>query len=394
LQTIFLEAGPETAAANRYRILVKKRADIDAAIPKTLIAQEMPMARPTFILKRGQYDHKGEAVERHIPAALGSLPSGVPNNRLGLADWLLSSKNPLVSRVFVNRVWQQCLGVGIVKTSEDFGSQGEWPLNQPLLDYLAVYFVQSGWSVKKLNRMIVTSAAFRQSSRISPQKLAKDAENRLISRGPRYRLDAEVIRDKALTAGGLLVTKLGGRGFKPYQPDGLWESSSDPASETHFYKRDHDLGIYRRSMYLFWKRTSPPPVMVTLDAPLRDTCTVRRSTTNTPLQALATLNETAFLEASRTMAQRLLQQKLPDEKRLMSAFDITLARPPKPFETKLLLRALSRYRKEYDADPAAAKKLITVGDAPLSTKITAPEEASWMIVCSSLMNTDEFLTLH
>jgi hypothetical protein len=394
VQSLFLEAGPATPAAQEYKKLTKDEAMLEAEIPKSLIAREAPMARPTFILKRGQYDQKGDPVDRHIPTALGGLPSGVPNNRLGLADWLVSPKNPLVSRVLVNRMWQQAFGVGIVKTPEDFGSQGEWPQNQPLLDYLAVDFMKSGWSVKRLNRLLVTSAAFRQSSRLTPQKLAKDAENRLVSRGPRFRLDAEAIRDKALDAGGLLVTKRGGRGFKPYQPDGLWEGSSDPESGTHFYKRDRDLSIYRRSMYLFWKRTSPPPVMVTLDAPARDTCTVRRSTTNTPLQALATLNETAFLEASRTMAQRLIQRQSSDADRLNKAFDLTLGRPPLPRETKLLLNALTRYRKEYSGNPAAAKKLIEVGDAPQAKSVGVTDEAAWMIVCSSLMNTDEFLTLH
>ena len=390
----FLELGPATADAKQYRELTKKKAAIEAEVPMTLVAKEMAKPRPTFILKRGLYDQKGDPVDRHIPAALGSLPAGLPNNRLGLAQWLISPSNPIVARVFVNRVWQQSFGTGLVKTSEDFGSQGEWPLNQPLLDYLAVTFVKDGWSVKKLNRLLVTSAAFRQSSRVTREKLAKDAENRLVSRGPRFRLDAEVIRDKALDAGGLLVTKLGGHGFKPYQPDGLWEGSSDPASGLHFYKRDHNLDIYRRSMYQFWKRTSPPPVMVTFDAPLRDTCTVRRSITNTPLQALTTLNETEFLEASRTMAQRLLASKTSDEARLKAAYDLTLGRKPQPWEEKILLKGLARYRKEYAANPAAANQLLKVGDAPQATKEPVADKAAWMLVCSSLMNTDEFLTLH
>jgi len=394
LRSTFLTAGPTSPSATEYRRLTKQKSDMEASIPMTLIAQEMMTPRPTFILKRGLYDQKGDAVDRHIPPALGSLPASTPLNRLGLAQWLVSPSNPLVSRVFVNRIWQQNFGTGIVKTSEDFGSQGEWPLNQPLLDYLAVSFMKNGWSVKKLNRMIVTSAAFRQSSRVTPQKLAKDAENRLISRGPRYRLDAEIIRDKALEAGGLLVSSLGGHGFKPYQPDGLWEGSSDPASGTHFYKRDHDQSIYRRSMYLFWKRTSPPPVMITFDAPSRDTCTVRRSSTNTPLQALTTLNETAFLEASRTMAQRIWGIPGTDEKRLDKAFDLTLGRPPKANETKILLSALARYRKIYGNDKSAAEKLLRVGDSPVKSPTVNPNLPAWMIVCSTLMNTDEFLTLH
>ncbi|MHB8638003.1 MAG: DUF1553 domain-containing protein [Fimbriimonadaceae bacterium] len=394
LVSTYLDDGPATPGALAYRKLVKQRADFEATIPMTLIAQEMPTPRPTFILKRGQYDQKGERVERHIPPALGFFPAGAPNNRLGFAQWLTAPSNPLVARVFVNRLWQQHFGTGIIKTAEDFGSQGEWPLDQPLLDYLAVSFVKHGWSVKKLNRLIVTSAAFRQSSRISAPKLAKDPENRLICRGPRFRLDAEVIRDKALAAGGLLVKQLGGRGFKPYQPRGLWESSSDPASGTHIYKRDHDKSIYRRSIYMFWKRTSPPPVMTTFDAPLRDTCTVRRSTTDTPLQALTVMNEPAFLEASRAMAYRVLSTPGSDKQRLWRAYDIAMKRPPSASEVSIILDALQRYRKLYDANVDAAKKLLRVGDLPQSTASPAPEQAAWMIVCSTLMNTDEFITLH
>ena len=394
LQRAFLEYGPETDQAGAYRKLEMDRTTLEQSAPMTLIAREMPKPRPTFILKRGLYDQKGPAVVRHIPSALGSLPASLPNDRLGLATWLIDPSNPLVSRVFVNRVWQQNFGTGIVKTVEDFGSQGEWPLNQPLLDYLSVSFIQNGWSVKKLNRMIVTSAAFRQSSRISPQKLAKDPENRLISRGPRFRLDAEVIRDKALKGGGLLVERIGGHGFKGYQPDGLWEGSSDPASSTHFYVRDRGSDIYRRSLYLFWKRTSPPPVMVTFDAALRDTCIVRRSTTNTPLQALAVLNEPSFLESCRTMAARVLTTSGSDAKRLQTAFELTLGRPPHPPEATLLLRAVTRYRGTYQKDEVAAQRLLNVGDSPQTKSAPIADQAAWMIVCSSLMNTDEFLTQH
>jgi hypothetical protein len=393
LQETFLDAGPDSGAALAYRRLVKERQRLEAAIPMTLIAQEMATPRPTFILKRGEYDQKGEAVQRHIPPVLGGLRPGAPNNRRGLAEWLTAPGNPLVARVFVNRLWQQHFGVGIVKTVEDFGSQGEWPLNQPLLDYLAVSFVRNGWSVKKLYRMIVTSAAFRQSSRVTPNKLTKDPENRLISRGPRYRLDAEVIRDRALAAGGLLVQQLGGRGFKPYQPDGLWEGASDPASETHIYVRDVGRSIYRRSMYMFWKRTSPPPVMVTFDAPLRDSCTVRRSQTNTPLQALAVMNEPAFLEASRTMAVRLLEKRSDDEGRLRLAYELAFGRAPDQVEREVLLRAVARYRKQYRLDPAGASKLLAVGDWPQSKSYPAYEQAAWMLVCSSLMNTNEFVSM-
>lgn len=394
LQDLFLAAGPASSLSSEFQKLKEDKARVEAAIPMTLIAREMAKPRPTFILKRGEYNQKGDAVTRHIPAALGSLPKGASNDRLGFATWLTDPSNPLVARVFVNRVWQQHFGTGLVKTVDDFGNQGEWPMDQPLLDYLAVSFVENGWSVKRLNRLIVTSAAFRQSSRISPTKLAKDPENRLISRGPRFRLDAEVIRDKALDAGGLLVERVGGHGVKPYQPDGLWEGSSDPASGTHVYARDHGTDLYRRSLYLFWKRTSPPPVMVTLDAPLRDTCIVRRSTTDTPLQALALLNEPAFLEASRTMATRVLETPGGDEQRLRGLFDLTLGRAPHPPEVTLLRKALIRYRQRYGADVPAARRLLSVGDAPQKGTLPAPEQAAWTLVCSTLMNTDEFVTQH
>ena len=360
----------------------------------SLIAQEMPKPRPTFILKRGQYDQKGDPVTRHLPPAIGTLPTGARKDRLGLAQWMISPENPLLARVFVNRVWQQFFGVGMVKTSEDFGTQGEWPQNQELLDYVAVAFKETGWSVKKLNRMIVTSATFRQSARITPQKHLKDPENRMNSRGPRFRLDAEVVRDRALFAGGLLLQQLGGRGFKPYQPDGIWENASDPASQTHIYVRDKDSAIYRRSMYLFWKRTAPPPAMLNLDAPLRDTCVVRRSVTNTPLQALTIENETAFLEASRTMAHRLLTKSGTDDARLTHAFELALSRPPTAKELGILKTVLAEYRRTYRANPSNAEKLLMVGDTPAFHDTDPVELASWMIICSTLMNTDEFLTLH
>lgn len=394
LQALYLELGPATPDALRYRRIARERAELEASIPMSLIAREMPTPRETFVLLRGQYDQKGPRVERHLPPSIGGLPEGAPVNRLGLADWLTSPDNPLVARVFANRLWQHHFGTGLVKTAEDFGTQGEWPVNQALLDYLAVSFRQGGWSVKRLNRLIVTSAAFRQASRITAGKLAKDPENRLISRGPRFRLDAEVLRDKALFAGGLLVERQGGRGVKPYQPDGIWENASDPASKTHTYVRDRDASIYRRSLYLFWKRTAPPPTMIALDAPLRDTCVVRRSTTNTPLQALTLENETAFLEAAREMARRVLSRPGDDRARFSHAFEIALGRPPRDEEIAVLAQALGDYRRRFARDGAEARKLLSVGDAPQAQALKPEEQAAWMIVCSTLMNTDEFLTQH
>jgi len=394
IKELYLDLNASDPKAGRYQTLKRERDQLEQSIPMSLIAQEMEKPRPTFILKRGLYDQLGDSVQRSIPAALGTMPKTAPMNRLGLAQWMVSPSNPLVARVFVNRLWQQHFGIGIVKTSEDFGSQGEWPTNQPLLDTLAIEFMKSGWSIKKLNRLIVTSAAFRQSSRITREKLLKDPENRLISRGPRYRLDAEVIRDKALFASGLLDQELGGRGFKPYQPDGIWEGTSDPASSTHFYVQDHGSQIYRRSLYMFWKRTAPPPPMITFDSPLRDTCVVRRSITNTPLQALTVMNEPSFLEASRKMAERVLSESKSNSQRLSRAFTLTMGRTPNAKEFKVLERLLAQFSKRYHSDVESSKKLLKVGESPQSKKLSPTDQASWMLICSTLMNTDEFVTLH
>ncbi|MBC8065368.1 MAG: PSD1 domain-containing protein [Chlorobia bacterium] len=394
LQELYLEAGPESPLSSDYRRAKKATADYEASIPMTLIAEEMKAPRQAYILKRGEYNLKGDKVGRMLPMALGSMPANQPMNRLGLANWLVDKKNPLTSRVFVNRIWQQHFGTGIVKTAEDFGSQGEWPINPALLDYLAVTFMEQGWSVKKLHRMMITSAAFRQRSSADKIKLNKDPENRLVSRGPRFRLDAEVIRDKALLASGLLVDKMGGRGFKPYQPDGIWEAIAFLESNTSKYAKDMNDDIYRRSLYLFWKRTSPHPVMLAFDAPMREACTVRRFRTNTPLQALVSLNEPAFVEAARGLAQRVLQEEVTDSGALDRAFQYALGRLPSGKERLLMTGALARYRDKYRKDPEAAANMLKVGDSPRDLSIDVADHAAWMMICSTLMNTDEFLTQH
>ncbi|HJP84171.1 MAG TPA: PSD1 and planctomycete cytochrome C domain-containing protein [Fimbriimonadaceae bacterium] len=394
LRDLYLEAGPESPVSTDYRRAKKAASDFEASIPMTLVAEELKMPREAFILKRGEYSQPTEKVSRALPASLGKLAPGQPVNRLGLAKWLVDKKNPLTARVFVNRLWQQHFGTGIVKTAEDFGSQGEWPVNPALLDYLAVTFMENGWSVKKLNRLIVTSAAFRQRSSASKEKLAKDPENRLISRGPRFRLDAEVIRDRALAASGLLLDRLGGRGFKPYQPEGLWEAIAFVESTTSKYVKDTTDDIYRRSLYLFWKRTSPHPVMLAFDAPMRESCTVRRSRTNTPLQALVTLNEPAFVEATRNLAQRVLEEEIVDRQRLERVYMYALGRLPNDRERTIMFAALQRYREKYGKDKAAAEKLLQVGDSPIDRSSPPAELASWMMICSTLINTDEFLTQH
>ena len=394
LRKLFLEVGPDSAAASTYRDRQRKIAELEASIPMTLIAQELMQPRQAFILRRGEYNLPTEKVDRGLPKALGALAPNAPKNRLGLAQWLVSSKNPLTARVIVNRIWQQHFGTGLVKTAEDFGNQGEWPSHPELLDFLATWFVENGWSVKKLHHLILTSNAYRQQATASALKRDKDPENRLISRGPRFRLDAEVLRDQALAVSGLLVEKLGGHGVKPYQPSGIWEALAFADSNTAKYVQDKGENLYRRSLYLFWKRTSPPPTMLAFDAPMREACVVRRSRTNTPLQALVTLNEPAFVEASRVFADRLLKAKPDDAKRLDLGFRLALGRSPKPKESQLLMSSLARYRQRFAQDASAAEGLLAVGEYPGDKTLPKAERAAWALICNTLLNTDEFLTQH
>ncbi len=393
LRDLYLTSGPETSATIAYR---KAKADLDqldSMIPFTLVAEELPVPRPAFILRRGEYNLPTVPAYRRVPTILGETPKDAPKNRLGLARWLARPDHPLFARVTVNRYWQAFFGHGIVKTAEDFGAQGDWPSNIELLDYLAVRFAETGWSQKAMHRMIVNSAAFRQRSVVSNAKRDRDPENRMISRGPRFRLEAEVLRDTALHASGLLREELGGRGFKPYQPEGLWEALGFLDSNTARYVPDIDDSIYRRSLYLFWKRTSPHPIMLTFDAPMRESCVVRRGRTNTPLQALITLNETAFVEASRVLSERVMREAKTDDDRLTLAYNLTLGRAPKPQERALLKQSLTRYRARYAEDPESARSLVTVGFAARDASLDLADHAAWTMVCSTLLNTDEFMSL-
>lgn len=391
---LFLAFGPESDQAKLYRARTAALGQMAARLPMTLVARELAVPRKAFILKRGEYNLPDAEVGRAVPAVLGQLPAGAPKNRLGLAQWLVNPKHPLTARVIVNRMWQQHFGLGIVRTSEDFGNQGEWPSHPELLDYLATKFVQDGWSMKKLHRLIVTSATFRQRAGASTEKRTRDPENVLLSRGPRFRLDAEVIRDNALYASGLLHDNAGGKGFKPYQPAGLWEAIAYPTSNTSKYMEDKGVQVYGRSLYLFWKRTSPPPAMTAFDAPTREACTVRRSRTNTPMQALVTLNEPMFQESARLLAERSYHAGDDDLSRINALFRFSLSRSATAEEAALLTGALGRYRARYSSDSAAADKLLTVGSAPRDALIPAPELAAWMLVAQTIINTDEFLTQH
>ena len=369
-------------------------AAINKGLASSLIMKDMPKPRPTFVLKRGQYDipDKTRPVQPGVPSALPPLPKDAPVNRLGLARWLIQPDHPLTARVTVNRFWQQFFGTGLVKTSEDFGAQGEWPSHPQLLDWLATEFVRTGWDVKRMQRLIVTSAAYRQSSRFRDDHHRSDPGNRLIWRGPRYRLDAEVLRDAALSVADLLVEQPGGKGVRPYQPSGLWRAVGYSGSNTVQFVQDHGSNLFRRSLYTFWKRTAAPPTMLTFDAPSREACSVRRARTNTPLQALLLLNDVQFFECARGLATRILAEGGNDTQRLTRGFRIVTSRRPNALELAILARTLNQHRADYRKNPAAAKKLLAIGEAPQDSGLDVSEHAAWTVLSNLLLNLDETVT--
>jgi Protein of unknown function (DUF1553) len=383
---------------NQSVIAMKKEiADAEKAIPDAMVMQEMAKPRDTFVLVRGAYDKKGEKVTMGTPEALPPMAKDLPVNRLGLAKWLMSAENPLTARVTVNRYWQMFFGTGLVKTTEDFGTQGEYPTHHDLLDVLAVDFRESGWDMKKLVTRIVTSQAYRQSAVVSKDLVAKDPENRLLARGPRFRLQAEFIRDQALAVSGLLNGEVGGKSVSPYQPPGLWEelmSRSDGANWTaQTYVQSKGKDLYRRTMYTFWKRTCPPASLATLDAPDRETCVVRRSRTNTPLQALVLMNDPTYVEASRKLAERLLAEGGPSvESKIAYAFKLAASRMPNERETAILKKLYDDRLTHFTANPAAAKKLLAVGESPADAKLDPATIAAWATVAGAILNLDEVLT--
>jgi hypothetical protein len=373
--------------------LAKQRTDTENAVPTTLVMADMPQPRDTFVLIRGQYDKKGDKVAAAVPAIFPPLPEGAPVNRLGLAMWLTRPDHPLVARVTVNRFWQQLFGRGIVKTAEDFGSQGQLPSHPDLLDWLAVEFVESGWDVKGLMRTIVTSGTYRQSSRVAPELAQRDPENILLARGPRFRLDAEAVRDSALAASGLLVEKLGGRSVKPYQPPGIWEAVSFLGSNTGTYAVDTGDALYRRSLYTFWKRTAPPASLSLFDAPSREVCVARRARTNTPLQALVLWNDEQYVEAARRLAERMMiEVGSQPEERLAHGFRLATARRPAPEELAVLLRVFQGHLEHYRAVPEEAAKLLSVGQSPRDTSLDPAEHAAYTLMASLVLNLDEAIT--
>jgi hypothetical protein len=391
LRAYFLERGAPERLRRAHRDLVhlrRQKEQLVESFPTTMVMEELPRPRDTFVLVRGQYDKHGEKVTAAVPATLPPLPQGAPANRLGLARWLVDPANPLTARVAVNRSWQMVFGTGLVKTVEDFGSQGEWPSHAELLDWLATELVRSGWDVKALQRLIVTSATYRQSSKVTPALLQKDPDNRLLARGPRFRLPAEMIRDQALAASGLLVERVGGPSVKPYQPAGLWRELADVT-----YVRDAGPSLYRRSLYTFWKRTVAPPEMITFDAAGRETCIVRETRTNTPLQALTLMNDVTFVEAARVLAQRVMLEggTTPDE-RLTLAFRLATGRRPRPAERRVLVEDFREQYARYRNDPGAATKLLSVGEFARNDKLGASELAAYTAVCSLILNLDETVT--
>jgi hypothetical protein len=361
---------------------------------QVMVMREAVEPRPTYVLERGAYDapDKNRPVSRRVPEALGEVPDDAPTNRIGLSRWLTAEDNPLVARVEVNRLWQMLFGTGLVKTAEDFGLQGEWPSHPELLDHLALRFIESGWDRKALIRAIVTSATYRQSSHARSDLGEIDPENRLLARMSRLRLTAEAIRDLALSASGLLVNKIGGPGVRPYQPAGLWREGGNEGSNTRVFRLGKGDELYRRSVYTFFKRTSPPPQMVLFDAADRNACTVRRSRTNTALQALLLMNDEQHVEAARHLAARAWQDEASDADILRDLYMLTLARAPRDNERAVLIEGVQRYRELYKQDPAAAQALLAIGVTPVQDKIPPAELAAWTMIANTILNLDETIT--
>jgi len=363
-------------------------------IPTAMVMAEMKVPRDTFVLARGDYRNQTEKVQPGVPAMLPPLPDGAPLNRLTLARWLVDPKHPLTARVAVNRFWQTYFGLGIVKTQEDFGVQGEAPVHPELLDWLATEFIRTGWDIRAMQRLIVTSATYRQSSAVTPALHERDPDNRLLARGPRGRLPAELVRDTALAASGLLNTEIGGPSVLPYQPKGLWEEMAfGEGFSAQSYVQSHGRDLYRRGMYTFWKRTVPPASLATFDAPDREKCTARRALTNTPLQALILLNDPTFVEAARALAQRtLLEGGKDDSSRLSYAFRLATARRPTGAESDVLRRLLQHRLDGFRKDPRSAARLVAVGESARDSRIETADLAAWTTVTSAILNLDETIT--
>ena len=386
------EDPPYRAAVDRLASLEQEQTAIRQRSTVAHVQQERDTPPTAYVLFRGEYDQRREQVQPETPNVLPPMPSDLPGNRLGFAQWLLLPEHPLTARVTVNRFWQEVFGTGIVQTAEDFGITGELPSHPELLDWLAVEFRESGWDVKRFFKLLVTSATYRQSAAATPDKLERDAANRLLSRGPRFRLDAEVVRDHAISVSGLLSPKIGGPSVKPYQPDGVWEAVAMIGSNTRDYRRDSGENLYRRSMYTFWKRSAPPASMDVFNAPSREVCAVRRERTNTPLQALVTLNDPQFVEAARHLAQHTLVHGSPStDTRLDYLARRLLCRPLEDAELTVVRTSLAALSEHYAAHAEDARQLLSVGESKADSSLDAAELAAWTMLANQLMNLDEVL---
>ncbi len=389
-------ASPAVMVARRNWLAARvDRAMIESQIPGTFIFNDQPKPREAFVMTRGQYDQKGETVSPGTPKVLPALTKPAERerlNRLDLAKWLVADENPLTARVTVNRLWQQVFGVGLVKTSDDFGSQGSPPTHPELLDALANRFRKSGWDIKQLMRELVTINAFRQSAVITPETLSVDPENRYLARGPRIRLDAEQIRDNVLAVSGLLNRQAGGEAFKGYQPKNIWEPVGYGDSNTRYYIQDHGDSLYRRSLYSFIKRTAPPPFMSNFDAPNRELFCTRRERSNTPLQALQLMNDVQYVEAARVLAEGILRnEKVKPQDRTSSIFKQCLSRSPTPNELAAIDKAAEQIRLRFKENPADAKRLIAVGEKPFDPSLPPEELAVCTLVANLVLNLDELV---
>ncbi len=387
---------PELHAADETLAKIQRdKSEIDAKLPTVMIMEDLATPRDTYLLKRGRYEmpDTSQKLEPGVPACLPPLPSEGRKDRLALARWLVTPENPLTARVAVNRFWQQHFANGLVKTAENFGLQSEAPSHQALLDWLANAFVRSGWNAKAFHKLIVTSATYRQDSQATAELIQRDPENRLMARGPRFRLPAEVVRDNALAISGLLVERIGGPSIKPYQPAGLWEELAGGAGEGP-YVQDKGANLYRRSLYIYRKRTVPHPTMTTFDAPSREICQVKRPRTNTPLQALELLNDVTYVECARQLARLMLAEggQTP-EQRITFAFRRAISRAPSSRELEVLKRGFQRYYAVYQADRAAASRFVGHGDSPVDANLDQIELAAYTATASVLLNLDETITL-
>ena len=393
LEKLFASSPEHPRSAATAKVAAAKAAqDAANAAPITvMVMKEIEKPRDAFVLLRGEYDKLGPKVERKLPAFLPPLPAGEPNNRLGFARWLVSGEHPLTARVWVNRAWERFFGIGLVKTSENFGSQAEWPSNPELLDWLAVEFVDRKWDMKAMQKLIMTSSAYRRSAAVTAEMLDKDPDNRLVARGPRFRLPAEVIRDQALWTAGLLVDKQGGPSVKPYMPEAVWDETS-VYGDMRNYKADTGEGLWRRSLYTIWKRTAAPPTMLLFDSAGREVCTVKRSRSNTPMQALSLLNEVTFVEAARKLAEQSLRQPGDNDAKLAWTFRKVVRRDATPAELTVLRKGLDKRLATYAADATLAPKLLAQGLSKAAADLDPNQLAAWTATANILLNLDETVT--